>query len=167
MRQILIDPETFSSYPNNIVDAGMGKFIPLELDGAEHAAYRNVLQPMFNPSRMKLIEDEIRTISNELIDGFIERGECEFVSEFAHELPARVFLALMGWPLQDAPMFSEATQAALVGKPGGTEEESAQVRQEAAMKMFGYFMQVVADRRGKPVQEGGDVTRRSSTRRSS
>lgn len=158
VRQVLTDPETFSSYPNNIVDAGMGKFIPLELDGAEHAAYRNVLQPMFNPSRMKLIEDEIRTISNELIDGFIERGECEFVGEFAHELPARVFLALMGWPLQDAPMFSEATQAALVGKPGGTEEESQQVRMEAAMKMFGYFMEVVASRRGQPVVEGGDVT---------
>ncbi|MHB8694806.1 MAG: cytochrome P450 [Solirubrobacteraceae bacterium] len=158
VRQVLADPDTFSSYPNNIVDAGMGKFIPLELDGAEHAAYRNVLQPLFNPSQMKLIEDEIRTISNELIDRFIERGHCEFVSEFAHELPARVFLALMGWPLEDAPMFSEATQAALVGKPGGTEEESAAVRAEAAGKMFAYFGQVVAERRGKPLDENADVT---------
>jgi cytochrome P450 len=157
VREVLADPATFSSYPNNLVDAGMGKFIPLELDGPEHLAYRNVLQPLFNPSRMKPIEDEIRTISNELIDEFIERGECDFVAEFAHELPARVFLALMGWPLEDAPLFSEATRAALMGKPGGTEEESAQVRQEAAMKMFGYFMNVIADRRGKPV-EGGDVT---------
>jgi cytochrome P450 len=158
VRQVLTDPETFSSYPNNIVDAGMGKFIPLELDGAEHAAYRDVLQPLFNPSRMKLIEDEIRTISNELIDAFIERGRCEFVSEFAHELPARVFLALMGWPLADAPMFSEATQAALVGKPGGTEAESAQVRAEAAGKMFQYFGAVVHDRRGKPIDDTADVT---------
>src|SRR5581483_1525192 len=131
VKQVLADPDTFSSYPNNIVNAGMGKFIPLELDGAEHMAYRNVLQPLFNPSRMKAIEDEIRTIVNELIDGFIERGRCEFVSEFAHELPARVFLAMMGWPLEDAPMFSEATQAPLVGKPGGTEEESAAVRAQA------------------------------------
>jgi cytochrome P450 len=158
VRQVLGDPETFSSYPNNLVNAGQGKFIPLELDGAEHTAYRNVLQPLFNPSRMKQIEDEIRVNVNDLIDGFIERGECEFVSEFAHELPARVFLALMGWPLEDAPMFSEATQAALVGKPGGTEEESAAVRAEAAGRMFEYFGRVIAERRGRPIDGDADVT---------
>ena len=158
VKQVLGDPETFSSYPNNIVDAGMGKFIPLELDGAEHASYRNVLQPLFNPSRMKLLEEEIRSLSNTLIDTFIERGECDFVNEFAHELPARVFLALMGWPLQDAPLFSEATQAALVGKPGGTEEESQQVRMEAALKMFQYFVKIIEERRGKPIDEDSDVT---------
>ncbi len=33
----------------------------------------------------------------------------EYVSAFAHELPARIFLALMDWPLADAPLFTEAT----------------------------------------------------------
>ena len=96
VHRVLNDPETFSSYPNNLVDAGQGRFIPLELDPPEHTAYRNVLQPMFNPSRMTKVEDEIRAIANRLIDGFIEQGECDFVPAFAHELPAQVFLALMG-----------------------------------------------------------------------
>jgi cytochrome P450 len=158
VHRILNDPETFSSYPNNLVDAGQGKFLPLELDPPEHTAFRNVLQPMFNPSRMAAVEDEVRQIVNDLIDTFIERGECEFVAEFAHELPARVFLALMGWPLEDAPLFSECTQAALMGKPGGTEEESAAVRAEAAGKMFAYFGKLIHENRGKPIDEHADVT---------
>lgn len=32
IHQVLRDPETFSSYPNNLVNAGQGKFIPIELD---------------------------------------------------------------------------------------------------------------------------------------
>src|SRR5689334_5106252 len=37
---VLRDAETFSSYPNNLVDAGDGKFIPIELDPPEHTSYR-------------------------------------------------------------------------------------------------------------------------------
>lgn len=32
IHQVLTDPETFSSYPNNLVTSDIGKFIPLELD---------------------------------------------------------------------------------------------------------------------------------------
>src|SRR5215469_17564935 len=37
IHQILTDPETFSSFPNNLVTPPeFGKFIPLELDPPEH-----------------------------------------------------------------------------------------------------------------------------------
>ncbi len=98
--RILRDAETFSSYPNNLVDAGQGKFIPVEIDPPEHTQYRQALQPLFGPARMKDLEPKIRAIVNELIDGFAGKGEAEFVAEFAHALPTRVFLSLMGWPLR-------------------------------------------------------------------
>ncbi len=146
---ILRDPQTFSSYPNNLVNAGDGKFIPLELDPPDHTAFRHVLQPLFSPTRMKAIEPEIRSAVNRLIDGFADRGSAEFISEFAHELPAAVFLSLMGWPLDDAPLFSETTDIVVFGIPGASEEENVIARQEAAQKMFGYFAQVIADRRAQ------------------
>ncbi len=154
--QVLTDPQTFSSYPNNLVtNELLGKFIPLELDPPEHTAYRKALQPLFSPQRMKALTDKIRGVVNDLIDGFADKGEVEFVSEFAHELPARIFLALMDWPLADAPLFSKATDTILFGKPGGTEEESNQARMEAGFQMFGYFQNVVEQRRSNP---GEDVT---------
>ena len=41
----------------------------------------------------------VREYADDLIDRFIDRGECEFVSEFADLLPARVILTLFGLPL--------------------------------------------------------------------
>jgi cytochrome P450 len=158
VHQILHDPETFSSYPNSIVAAGGGRLLPLELDPPDHTAFRNVLQPMFSPPRMAALETEMRTIITELIDSFIERGECEFVAEFAHELPARVFLAQMGLPVADAPLFSEWTQTLLVGAPGGSEEESTAARGQAMMDLGMSFATVIAERRGQPLSASSDVT---------
>lgn len=154
--EVLRDPERFSSYPNNLVPHGFGKFIPLEIDPPDHSAYRHILQPLFNPVRMKALEPQIRSIVSDLIDGFAGRGKAEFIAEFAHELPARAFLALMGWPIEDAPMFTKATDTTLHGVPGGTEEESNQARAEAAATMLAYFGAVVADRRGRSAGSGGD-----------
>jgi cytochrome P450 len=151
IQQILTDPSTFSSYPNNLVTpADFGKFIPLELDPPEHTAYRHVLQPLFSPQRMKKLSDDIRTVVNGLIDEFAPKGQAEFISEFAHELPARVFLALMDWPLEDAALFAEATDVVLFGKPGGTPEESDQARIAAGLTVAGYFQKVIEDRRSNP-----------------
>jgi cytochrome P450 len=154
IQQVLTDPETFSSYPNNLVTpADFGKFIPLELDPPEHTAYRHVLQPLFSPQRMKKLSDDIRTVVNELIDEFAPKGQAEFISEFAHELPARVFLALMDWPLEDAALFAEATDVVLFGKPGGTQEESDQARIAAGLTVAGYFQKVIEDRRSNPRED--------------
>lgn len=156
IHEVLRDAATFSSYPNNLVtNEAFGKFIPIELDPPEHTGYRKALQPLFGPGRMKQLTDDIRAVVDELIDGFAARGSAEFVAEFAHELPARVFLALMDWPIADAPLFTEATDVVLFGKPGGTEEESLQARAVAGMQMLGYFQQVVDDRRANP---GDDIT---------
>jgi cytochrome P450 len=146
-----------SSYPNNRVPHGFGKFIPLEYDPPVHTVFRHALQPLFNPNRMNALEPRIRSIMTELIDGFAARGSAEFISEFAHELPARVFLALMGWPLEDAPMFTEATDTTLHGIPGASEEESLAARAEAAGRMMSYFAAVVADRRSGSA-DASDVT---------
>ncbi|MEN0135486.1 MAG: cytochrome P450 [Rhodococcus sp. (in: high G+C Gram-positive bacteria)] len=142
--QVLQDPDTFSSFPNNLLNAAQGKFLPLELDPPEHSYYRRALQPLFSPKSMKALEPEIRGIVTDLIDGFAAAGECEFISEFAHELPTRIFLALMGWPLSDAPRFTEWTDITLQGIPGASEEESAAARAEAAAEIYEYFGRVVA-----------------------
>jgi cytochrome P450 len=74
VHDVLRKPEIFSSYPNNLVDAGAGKFLPLELDPPEHTAFRAALQPLFSPTRMRELEVEIRRIVNELISEFAARG---------------------------------------------------------------------------------------------
>lgn len=156
IHEILNDSETFSTYPNNLVTpAEFGKFIPLELDPPDSVPYRKVMLPLFSPHRIKVLSDSVRSVVNDLIDRFAAKGRAEFISEFAHELPSRTFLALMGWPLEDAELFSAATDVILFGKPGGTQEESDQARIAAGLKVAEYFHGVIEDRRAHP---NGDPT---------
>jgi cytochrome P450 len=158
VHEVLRDHATYSSWPNNLLlkDAG-NPMLPIELDPPDHTAFRQALQPLFAPARMKALEDRIRDVVDELLDGFASRGSVEFVSEFAHELPARVFLALMGWPLEDAPLFTEHTDTIVLGVPGGTQEESMAAAFEATMALAGYFAGVVAQRREAGLASG-DIT---------
>ncbi|BBZ05629.1 cytochrome P450 [Mycolicibacterium chitae] len=157
IQQILRDADLFSSYPNDIRPNDQGKIVPLELDPPEHTAFRQAMQPLFSPRRMKALETIIRETTGELLDGFAMRGSAEFVAEFAHELPTRMFLGLMDLPLRDAPLFTEASDTFLQGKPELGEEASRQATIDAMMQMHGYFAGVVEERRNRP-EPGSDVT---------
>lgn len=73
-------------------------FIPIEIDPPEHRKYCAILDPVFSPRGVLALQDKIRNLANDLIDQFIERGECEFTEEFGRPLPVSVFLDLMGLP---------------------------------------------------------------------
>ncbi len=45
------------------------------------------------------------TLVNDLIDGFIDRGEVDFAAEFSIPFPSQVFLTLLGLPLDELPGF--------------------------------------------------------------
>ena len=73
-------------------------FIPIEIDPPHHRKYRNIVDPVFSPKGVLKLEGLIRKRANDLIDSFIDRGECEFTEEFGRPLPVSVFLDIMGLP---------------------------------------------------------------------
>ena len=79
--------------------------IPLSVDPPDHRKYRRLLDPEFSPTKMAALEPEARALVNEIIDGFADRGECEFHEDFATPLPSTIFLALVGLPQSDLPDF--------------------------------------------------------------
>jgi cytochrome P450 len=138
-------PEMFSNNPVAI-PPNLGQdqpLIPLEIDPPEHTAYRQILTPLFSPARMQAMEPQIRTLVNDLIDGFAARGRCDFIEEFARPLPTAVFLGLMGWPQEDAPKLLKWTYDIIEGKPGGTDEESNEVRTAAGFEVYTYFAELL------------------------
>jgi cytochrome P450 len=73
---------------------------PINLDPPEHGQYRAPLQQAFSPKAMLALKDEIRTLANQLIDNVIDRGRCDLMVDIAEPLPVRVFLKLLGLPLE-------------------------------------------------------------------
>jgi cytochrome P450 len=77
--------------------------LPSEADGELHRAYRDIVAAWFDRKAVNGFEPRIRELVTELIDGFVSRGECEFIAEFAVPLPATVISVLMGLPREEWP----------------------------------------------------------------
>jgi hypothetical protein len=127
--------------------------IPLEIDPPGHADYRRILAPFFTVRKIAGLERDMGKIVNELLDPIVERGECEYVTAFGKELPTRVFLNFMGWPLVHSGMFLEWCEVLMRGLPGADVETNNQAKSETGMKMYQYFMAELEkrDAEGPPV----------------
>jgi cytochrome P450 len=107
---------------------------------------------MFAPRTIAALEPTIRSTVNELIDGFIDDGGCVFDEAFAVPLPTRVFLTLMGLPLDDATELLEFKDGIL--RPGFREgidladkEAVDRVNQAIVRRTYTYFQELIDDRR--------------------
>src|SRR5262245_10734047 len=68
-------------------------------DPPEHTRYRAILQRALSPGvTLRQLAPRMQEIIDELIDGFAERGECEFVHDFAYPLPMRIVAAILDVP---------------------------------------------------------------------
>ncbi|MCB1842454.1 MAG: cytochrome P450, partial [Halioglobus sp.] len=74
-------------------------------DPPRHKTYRTLVNKVFNASRVNAMEDYMKTIVHELIDGFIARGECDFIREFTTPLPVYVIADQLGVPRAEVADF--------------------------------------------------------------
>ncbi|CAB4364133.1 MAG: cytochrome P450 [Actinobacteria bacterium] len=79
--------------------------IPLGLDGPLHKQYRHMLDPVFTAKRIEPLGAQVRQLANELIDGFIAKGECDAFQDWCEPLPSIIFLSIMGLPLDQYENF--------------------------------------------------------------
>jgi cytochrome P450 len=106
--EIVKDPEHFSAREMQIPRVPDPPFfIPLSLDPPENLPYRQVMMPKFSPKAVKELEPRIRDWAVRLVEGVVEKGECDFVQEIASRFPVSVFMELMGLPLERLREFRE------------------------------------------------------------
>jgi cytochrome P450 len=73
----------------------------LTADPPVHTRFRKLVNLAFSMPKVNAYEDGIRAKVDALIDGFIEKGECEFVNEFAVGLPVQVICEQLGFDLSE------------------------------------------------------------------
>jgi cytochrome P450 len=144
-------PEVFSSAPESISIGQEHPLIPLQVDPPDHAKYRRWLDPEFSPKRIAELDADGRVLVNELIDGFIDRGECDYHEEFATPLPSAIFLRLMGLPLSDLPTFLQWRDDTIRPKVAPNDLEGAQaIRDQAGHAITAYFDQALDEQQRAP-----------------
>jgi cytochrome P450 len=139
---------SFPSTPDGVNTQGSVKaMMPIELDGAAHRQFRQVLDPLFAPKRVGELEPELRAAANKLIDEFIEQGEVDFAHDFALPFPGATVLAIMGWPAEDLEKLNNWVGIVMHGIIGASEEESNAARGRAHGEIRAYFFDLIAKRR--------------------
>jgi cytochrome P450 len=158
---VLRHPEVFTSEFG--LDLGnIRPLIPLSVDPPAHSRYRKFLDPLFTPRKMDRQEDDITERVNHFIDGFIDRGECDFSAEFAEVFPASVFLGLMGLPWEQLDTFIRFRDGIL--RPHVIDpdclfdlERRRAVSRGIGLEVYEYFGAILEERSRRP---GDDVLSR-------
>jgi cytochrome P450 len=147
---ILRNPAVFSSYPASFPSFPQpNKMIPVELDPPDHQRYRALVAEPFSPKRAMTYDVPLRRIVNELIDDFIEAGECDAFQAMAVPLPALLATVFLGVPLADAQRLAHWIHT-LVHETTTRPEAAG----EAVMQIYGYFGGLFAERAGS---DGDDM----------
>ena len=89
------DWETFSSELGITVPyqppVSSVKILPVAVDPPLQRTFKRLVNAHFTPAKVGPWEEPTRVLVNQLIDAFIERGECDFMTEFARPLPGLAF----------------------------------------------------------------------------
>ena len=138
IEQVLQNPAIFSSNPDAMYFGSETGAIPLQIDPPDHSPYRKMLDPLFSPRRMAEREQEVAAFANQLIDTFVERGSCDFSTEFALPFPSIVFLRLMGMPTDKLDEFVKAKEG-MIRPVGETDADRQAMQMETGAWIFQYF----------------------------
>lgn len=149
--EVLRNPDVFSSGTTAHDMKTRRPLIPLQIDQPDHKKYRKLLDPLFAPQRMKLLEADVTQLVNELIDSFENDGEIDFALQFSGPFPSQVFLTMFGLPMSDLPRFLAMKDGVIrpdhvTGKPFGDPETEAH-QQATSDSIYDYFEEVIAQRR--------------------
>ncbi|MDX6505795.1 MAG: hypothetical protein QOG06_439 [Gaiellaceae bacterium] len=119
-------------------------------DPPEHKLKRSLLLPVVGRDRLKSFEPMMRTLADELIDRFVDRGEVDFKAEFAMHFPPLVMLRVVGVPAEDE---DRLRQLLSVSQGAGFRHASPEQRELQATgkaKAGEYFRQAILDRAESP-----------------
>jgi cytochrome P450 len=142
IRAALQDAATFSS---NVRRSNSGlSLIPLEMDPPDHGKFRALMNPIFSPARMKLLERKVRELARELAARCAAKGECDFVEDFAKPFPVSIFLDLMGLPKENMGRFL-AWEALIM--------RDKQTRAGAMQEVSEYLQELITERRRHPTED--------------
>ena len=145
--EVFRHPEIFSSNADAVDLKNRRPMIPLQIDPPEHKKYRKLLDPIFAPRQMALIEDSVTETVNGLIDGFIDKGEIDFAAEFSIPFPSQVFLTLFGLPYEELPRFLKMKDGVIrpdvvTGSRFNSPAANA-YQQETADSIYDYFNEIL------------------------
>ena len=123
----------------------------VEIDPPAHTRVRRLSNKGFTPQRVAALEPQVRELTNELVDVFVQEGKADLMAQFADMLPRMVICAAVGVPRADIPKFGQWTDdwanfLVTVGLPLGKQLAGAR----GAVALQEYSKALIQQRREHP-----------------
>ena len=144
--------QAFSSEPTIMIQDPLGQEdfggykMMLMMDPPQHTAFRKLIRQEFTVPVSADRTPRMQQLARQIVDEVIEKGECDFVSQVAGEMPSYVIAELMGIPLDDGRELYKLTEA-IHTTAGGTPSQEGMT---AVFKMFEYGRKVIEEKRARP-----------------
>ena len=148
------DHKSFASGHGVFIDESVGgsELMMVNMDAPKHTGLRNLISQGFTPKMIRRMEPHVRDIATKIIDEIADKGECDFVTEVAVELPLQVIAELVGIPQEDRhQIFQWSNQMIAVGDPEYS--PTMEVATKAAAEIFAYANELTAERRENPKED--------------
>jgi cholest-4-en-3-one 26-monooxygenase len=114
-----------------------------------HTTTRQIISRGFTPKAIGLLHESLQERANRIVDEALERGEGDFVSEVAAELPLQAIADLMGVPQEDRrKVFDWTNQMLAYDDPDFSGEPDV-----AAAEILAYAMGLADERRKEPRED--------------
>jgi cytochrome P450 len=117
----------------------------LALDDPAHLRLRTLVSKGFTPRRIRELEARVTEIAVEHLDEALQQQTFDFVDDFAGKLPMDVISELLGVPKSDRAELRRLADL-MIERPEGM-RDVPQAGVDAALKLMGYFGEMIADRR--------------------
>lgn len=128
-----------------------GSFIVM--DDPRHARQRGIVSRSFGPRQLAHLLDSVQDIADEVIDGFIEKGEVDLVQALSQPFPLLVICDMMGIPRSEFDTVLRNTNIILgAGDPDtmGEHEDFFTALMTAGVELTALLGELADDRRKNP-----------------
>jgi cholest-4-en-3-one 26-monooxygenase len=152
------NPEIFSSYEKTAMineyaqeQIDQQRLFMLNQDPPDHTRTRQLVNRGFTPRMIAKLEERIQSTCDDIVGQAVAKGEGDFVTLCAAELPLIVIAELMGVPLEDRHKVFDWSNRMVGGEDpeyGVTEEQ----RFEAATEMWAYA-EALAEQKRKQLKD--------------
>ena len=130
--------------------AGAGQeLMMLNMDPPRHTKLRKLVNTGFTMARISRMEPAIRRVTNEVLDTVAAKGECDFVTQVAAELPLQVVDELIGIPQEDRRQIFDWSNR-MIGSADPEYQVSPDATMNAGIEMYAYAEKLAAERRREP-----------------
>jgi cholest-4-en-3-one 26-monooxygenase len=156
VRSVSLDQQTFSSWRGGVMLrdftpdmlAAQQETLP-SMPPGRHGKHRRLVSGAFAPKVMRALEARIRDLAKRIVGAVASKGECDFVTQVASELPVQVICELIGIPAEDRDKIVTWSNA-IVGMDDPEYGESAAGSALAAMEICAYADGLAAARTREP-----------------